>query len=338
MPSATLPRPGRAAAMLVLCSLCWGASFPLMPIAAAGLARATDRIAADAAVGAAVNAWRYAIAALLLALAILPRWRRLTRDELLGGIALGGCMGVGMLCQIQGLAWIVPSTSGMLSATPVILAPLAQACILRRPVSRRVALAATVAAMGCALLAFGGAAAQGEGSLVAAPPFPGAGELVTLLGACCFTGLILLVDRCGAKGADPARLSGVLFLTAAVLNAAVAVADGRFDGAAALLGDPAWIGPMLILTLVCTIGALWLMTRAQPALTPASAAVIYTLEPIFGTAFSLALGQERLTGWTVTGGCLVLAAAAAAVGRGRRRSPPQAAAPDASPTHSSGMP
>ena len=324
------PRPGRATAMLVLCCLCWGASFPLMPIAVSGLARAAGPIASELGLGASVNAWRYTLAALVLGLAVLPRWRHLTRSELLGGVALGGCMGAGMLGQILGLAWVLPSTSGMLSATPVVFAPLAQAWLLRRPVSRRLLLAAALAAIGCALLPLGGSGARTSGSLISTPPFTGAGEAVTLAAALCFTAMILLIDRFGAVGADAARLSGVMFATVAALNAGVAaVAGGGLVAGTSLIGDATWLGAMAVLALVCTVAALWLMTRAQPALPPARAAVIYTLEPIFGTGFSLLLGQELLTAWTVAGGGLVVIAAVSAT-RGPAPSPPSRVGPSRS--------
>lgn len=321
--SAVLPsplNPNRATAMLVLCCVFWGLSFPLMPIAVDGLAHKAGQPTDGIAVGATINAWRYGAAAILLALAVLPSWRRLSRDEVTGGLVLGAIMGVGMFLQILGLAWVLPSVSGMLSATPVVLAPLAQALILRRPVTTRIWLCALIAAVGCVVLTWGGAAAHAQGSLTTQPPFPYAGELVTLASALCFTGFILLIGRVAPRAGGTSRLCSVMFLGVAVLNGSLAVAFGDPDlyaitNAAELALAPLWATAMGALVVLCTIGALWLMNRAQPSMSPARAAVLYTLEPVFGTLFSLLMGQERLTAWTVCGGMLVVAGAAASIRR-----------------------
>lgn len=284
-----------------------------MPIATEGLARVTNTAPDRAAIGATINAWRYGLAALVLALAILPSWRRTTRSEITDGAILGAFLGCGMFLQILGLAWVVPSVSGMITATPVILAPLAQAVFLRRPVGGRLWTTACIAAGGCAVLTWGGGSAHTAGSLLSVPPFPGAGEIVTLGAAFCFTGLILTIDRCGNRGHNVSRMSSVMFLTVAGINGAVALGSGGLalhSGATfSVLGTESnWLMAMVTLALVCTIGAFWLMNRAQPALSPARAAVLYTLEPVFALLLSLVMGQEQLTLWTVAGGALILMA------------------------------
>lgn len=296
---------GPATLMLAVCCLCWGLSFPLMPLVMSSL-----DAAGEAARGATANAWRYLIAAALLALAMraLPG-----RADLHGGLVLGGFMACGMFLQILGLSWVVPSVSGMITALPVLLTPVAQALILRRAVPGRVWLASAVAVAGCLVLTLGAAEAQSAGSLIGEPPFPHAGEIVTALAALCFTGMILAIDHHGPR-CDATRMTVVMFLVVGAVNLVIAFAVGGLvlhDAAVItrLLGDRRWCAAMAALVVFSSIGAFWLMNRAQPALTPARAAVIYCLEPVFAVIFSLLLGQERLTVATVSGGALVIGAA-----------------------------
>lgn len=296
---------GPAAIMLVVCCLCWGLSFPLMPLVMSSLGAA-----GEAARGATVNGWRYLIAAALLAVVMrgLP-----SRADMRGGLALGGFMAGGMFLQILGLSWVVPSVSGMITALPVLLTPVAQALILRRAVPSRVWVASAIAVVGCLVLTLGAAEAQSAGSLISAPPFPHAGELVTVVAALCFTGMILVIDHHGPR-CNATRMTVVMFLVVGVVNLAIALAVGGLvlhDSTVitGLFRDTRWLVAMAALVVFCSIGAFWLMNRAQPALTPARAAVIYCLEPVFAVIFSLLLGQERLTAATVSGGALVIGAA-----------------------------
>lgn len=296
---------GPATLMLVVCCLCWGLSFPLMPLVMSDLQEA-----GEAARGATINGWRYLIAAGLLALAMrsLP-----SRADVRGGCVLGGFMACGMFLQILGLSWVVPSVSGMITALPVLLTPVAQAVILRRAVPPRVWLASAIAVAGCLVLTLGASAAQSAGSLVSAPPFPHAGEIATAAAALCFTGMILVIDHHGPR-CDATRMTVVMFVVVGAVNLVIALLVGglvlhRPAVLGGLLGDLRWVVAMGVLVVFCSIGAFWLMNRAQPALTPARAAVIYCLEPVFAMLFSLLLGQEQLAAATVSGGGLVIGAA-----------------------------
>jgi len=309
--------PRQATLWLLGGTVFWGSSFPLMSIATNGLATVSGvpahDLAGQALVGATINGWRYGAAAILMALLLLPQWRRTTRVEILGGTVLGSFVGMGMFLQIVGLAWVVPSISGMLTATPVILAPLAQWLLLRRPVPRQVWWAALIAGVGCLVLTLGGDTAQVATSLIGPPPFPYAGECLTFLGALCFTGHIISVDTFGSR-CDPGRLTGLLFIMVALVNGLIAwVVSGdrvaMMTHLPALLPQPSWLGAMAGLIVFSSIIALWIMNRAQPSITPARAAVLYTLEPVFALLFSLLLGQEGLTRWTLVGSALVIGGA-----------------------------
>jgi drug/metabolite transporter (DMT)-like permease len=218
-----------------------------------------------------------------------------------------------MFLQILGLAWVAPSVSGMITAMPVLLAPIAQAGLLRRPVSGKIWVAAGIALAGCLVLTLGPAGLKTSGSLVVTAPFPFAGELATFGSAICFTAHILLIDhygpRCGAT-----QLTSLMFVVVGLGSLGAALGFGALPlhttaHFTALMQSPSWVVPMGILILFSSMLAMWLMNRAQPSLSPARAAVLYTLEPVFAVLFSILLGQELLSPKTLVGGALILGAA-----------------------------
>ena len=80
------------------------------------------------------------------------------------------------------------------------------------------------------------------------------------------------------------------------------------------------------LVLVSSVLALQLMNTWQPRIAPATATVVYCLEPVFGTIFSILFGTETLVPSTVLGGAIILAAVVM-VARGPRPSEAAAVAP-----------
>jgi hypothetical protein len=86
------------------------------------------------------------------------------------------------------------------------------------------------------------------------------------------------------------------------------------------LQSPAWIGLTLILTIICTFGAFWIMNVWQPHVPATQAALIYCLEPVLASLFALVLPAlfsrwasidypNELATWSlVIGGGLIMAA------------------------------
>jgi drug/metabolite transporter (DMT)-like permease len=50
------------------------------------------------------------------------------------------------------------------------------------------------------------------------------------------------------------------------------------------------------------------MNKYQPLVSPATASVVYCLEPLFGTLFSVAFRTEQLSQITLLGGSIILIA------------------------------
>jgi drug/metabolite transporter (DMT)-like permease len=305
-------------AILVLsfCCVAWGFSFPAMQISAATVDRVIshrfalpETIQTRLAIRAAFNAWRFGIAGVICAaMSLSGRYRR---DDVLGGALVGLFFGLGMLFQVWGIQYTLPSVSSFLTALSVVFAPIAQSLILRRPVGRRVWLAVGIAVVGMTVLSLGDAS-DAASALTQSPPVPYLGQALTVIGAMCFTAQILIVDRFG-QTADPSRMTTVMLLSAAAVSAVIGLAGGggaMYRGATvvALVRDFTFDWSFAGLVVVSSVLALTLMNAWQPRIAPATAAVVYCLEPVFGTLFSVAFKTEVLTSATAIGGAIILAA------------------------------
>lgn len=259
---------------------------------------------------ATLNGWRFGAAASLYWILSRKHQRCYTRADLLGGASVGFFFGIGIFLQLLGLRYTVPSTSGFLTSLPVMFAPIAQASILRRPVGIRTWLAVAIAVVGISVLSQSNPDAATSGTLSQSPPLPYLGQMVTILASMLFTGQILSVDRFG-KQASTARLTFLMLAVTGTINGIGGLCLGGhvfyspriFSG---VLTSPAFMSSFLILVMMCSVVTNHVMNAYQPYVSPAAASVIYCLEPVFTTIFSIALRTERLSTITVVGGSIIL--------------------------------
>jgi drug/metabolite transporter (DMT)-like permease len=216
-----------------------------------------------------------------------------------------------MLLQVYGLRYTLPSVSSFLTALP-IFAPVAQSIVMRRRVGGIVWLSVGIAVVGIGVLAISGTDATTRGPLVHRPPIPFFGEILTILGAMMFAAEILCVDRFG-QHANASRLTVVMLLTAGFISLAIGLAAGggalqRPSMVNLLIHDGSFTWSLTGLVVFSSVLALQLMNMWQPRIAPATATVVYCLEPVFGTVFSVMFGTESLTASTIVGGAIILCA------------------------------
>jgi len=258
------------------------------------------------------NCWRFAVAAGGFLLITFPRQRGFSRADLVGGGVVGLTFCVGILLQLIGLRYTLPSTSSFLTALSVIFAPLAQTLLFRRPLGSRTVVAVVVALLGMFILSQPNPHAATSETITEKPPFPHLGEILTIIGALLFTVQILSIDHFGQR-ANPARLTFIMLLITCLVSLIIGVGLGglRFNNAAAftsLAHDRQFLGYFAGLALVSSMLSQYMMNRYQPLVAPAIAAVVYCLEPVFGTLFSGGFGTERLSTITVVGGSVIVVA------------------------------
>jgi drug/metabolite transporter (DMT)-like permease len=300
----------RALVMLVVATLFWGLSFPVIK----ALMLIHERLLPEA------STWFSAIYAVgprfPLAIAIIIAWRprgcwRFTRLELKQGSILGLFATAGMLFQNDALQFTEASTSAFLTQFYAILIPIWVAVRMRRNPGARVWV--------CCALVLAGVAILGRFDWLAMRF--GRGEWETLLASLFYMGVILWLDKAEFAANRPEKITLVMFAVQAV--AFWSLAGATMPHAGALLipwTSGAWLGLTLILTLFCTVGAFLLMNKWQPKITATEAGLIYCLEPIFASLMAAFLPawfsawggitywNERAT-WTllVGGGLITLA-------------------------------
>jgi drug/metabolite transporter (DMT)-like permease len=142
----------------------------------------------------------------------------------------------------------------------------------------------------------------------------GKGDALTLLGSFFFACQIVLLDRLG-KQVDSAHLTVPAFVVTGLLSLLLAGVGSMILGAG-LEGWLSWTvgmlrqGPVLrdvlLLTVLSTVLAFHWMNVYQPRVTAGRAALIYFLEPLFGSGFSIAWGHDPLSARLAVGGLLIL--------------------------------
>jgi len=301
---------GRLAAIfwLGISCLCWGWSFVAMPVAT----KAMIPLIADTswtllAVISTFIAWRFWLAAILYAGLNLRQSNSFSRDDIAGGLAVGLTFAGGLFLQMSGLRYALPSVSGFITSMSVIFLPLVQTFWLKRPPRAVMWIAAFLALAGLSIFGASTEPPQAE------PPFRLFGELLTMCGTLFFTVQILCVDRFGAK-ADPQRLTLVMFVTVAAVATVVSlVIPGGISfwggmGFAAIRHEPGLMTALLSTAVFSSALAFHLMNRYQPRVTSTMAGVVYCLEPVFATLWSLGMGMEKMRMTLACGGaCIMLA-------------------------------
>ena len=295
---------------LTLACLFWGFSFPASKALTLLYLKHIPDESSWFAVGLQ-GTLRFGIAGVIMVLVSWRDLRSLTTREISQGLWLGLFGGIGMIFQVDGLAYTPASTSSFLTQTYCILVPLYHAIVGRR-FPRPVQLLATVGVVaGIAIL-----------SKIDWTQFRlGRGEGETLLSTVFFTGQILVLDAPRFFQNRTKMVSSVMFLSTGLAFAIVAILSNRSINSykiAAGIGEQFYL--IAILVVLCTLLAFNLMNRCQKYIPASEAALIYTMEPVSTSFFAvfLPLGLSRLVGidyaneqlsmYLLIGGGLILAA------------------------------
>lgn len=260
-----------ASGMLVLATVFWSLSFPIMK--ALGLAQQELLPQASSWFTSSLCVlYRFGLAALGMALLTAPRLRGLTRLEVSQGVGLGLFGSTGVLFQMDGLAYTSASTSAFLTQFYCLIIPVWLALRNRRLPSPVVIVCCAVVLVGVGILA---GFDWRDFRL-------GRGEIETLIGSVLFTGQILWLQRPRYAANDVGRFTVVMFvvMTLAMVPVAVLTTHQSADWITAYRSVPL-LTFMGILVFVCTFGGYLLMNHWQPLVPATQAGLIYCAEPVF---------------------------------------------------------
>jgi drug/metabolite transporter (DMT)-like permease len=234
-------------------------------------------------------AWRFGIAALVMAVARPGAVRALRPTDRRHGVCLGLALAAGYVAQTFGLERTPATVSGFITGLFVVFTPLCAGVLLHKRIGAIAWLGVALATGGLALLSLHGLSV-------------GTGEAITLLCALAFgLHIVGLGEWSTARAAY--GLAVVQLATVAVVSAVAAAPDTL-----APPPDAGVWGAILLTALAATAIGFFVQTWAQAHLAPTRAAVVMTMEPVFAGIFGVAFGGDDLTIRVVIGALLVLAA------------------------------
>jgi len=271
------PKSRLAEASLVLITIIWGTTFPLL--------RTSLRVldAYD------IVALRFTIAAVLIAAIYWKRFRHLNRTAVWDGAVTGLFMGAGYLTQAIGLTTISSPRSAFITGTAVIFVPFIDRFVSRLGATLGESLAVALTFVG--LLFF-----YADANLKLQ-----AGDLWTLLGALMFASQVVTTNV-AARRSDPFVVSALQSAAAAIVAWAFIIPRG---GLSVPLSAIPW-DRILYFGVVATAFILVLQTWALGKTKPVRAGVIYSLEPVFAAVFAMAFFGEGMSSREVLGSAAIL--------------------------------
>lgn len=265
--------------LMLLTTLIWGTSFPLLKYTLGDLSPATILVARFTIAAIAFVPWLYNFN---------PHFNpRLIRD----GVLLGSIYFAECATALVGLESISANRSAFLISLNVLAVPLLSVFLGRR-LPQRILLTAIIATIGVGIMSW-----EGNGL--------GQGDWLTL--ACAIgVAIYILSLEVIAPRHSTLPLVAIQLLTMAVLSSLWALPQLMQQ----LESIATHSSLLLYLGLVVTAAPIWTQALAQRWVPSHEAALIYTLEPVFTTVFSFLLLGEEL-GWRGTiGAGLILVATA----------------------------
>ena len=277
MSETTLRRAAEGA--LVAIAAVWGLTFVMVQDAIAELPTM------------AFLGYRFASAALLMAVVFWARLRRLSPDGWRAGLVMGVFLCAGYSVQTLGLERTTASNTGFITGLFVVLTPLLAALVLRERIGAVAWVAAAVSAVGLYLL-------SGAGG-----DFAWRGDGLVLLCAVAFAAHILATSR-GVRAHDAAALVVVQLAVCGLVCTVIAAFAGQLETPR---GATVW-SALIVTSLVASALGFLVQTFAQRHAPPARTALILASEPAFAGLFGYLLADERLSAISWAGAALILAA------------------------------
>ena len=264
---------------LIIVTIIWGGGFVASDIALKELSPFT------------IMFFRFLIATVLMGLLANKKITTITKDELLCGFVLGTALFAGFALQIVGLKYTTPSKNAFLTATNVILVPTIAYFIGRKRLDKKSIAGSIMALVGVGILSL-----QSDFSV-------GIGDLLTLLGAVGFAFQIYLTGVF-AERIRPSILNFLQMLTAFILS----FLGLLFSVGIILDVSRQGIYAIIYLGAISTTLCYFLQTTSQQYVDETKAAIILSMESVFGTLFSVLILSEKITPRMIIGGIMILSA------------------------------
>lgn len=264
---------------LLVTAVIWGTGFPV------------SSIALDYFSPYQILAGRFVIGAVLLGVLFYKKLLNLSKSVLLKGGLLGVFLYGAFAFQTVGLQFTTPSNNAFLTAVNVLIVPFIAFVLYRRKVSPFELIGAVLAMAGIALLSL-------NGTLSINP-----GDVLSLMCAVFFAFHIFYTGQF-VRNEDAITLTLVQMTVAAVIAWIVIAVKGE----AVLPITTTSATSLLYLGVFSTTLAFLLQTVAQKHVSETKAAILLSMESLWGMIFSILMLREIVTGQMIIGAALILLA------------------------------
>jgi len=238
-----------------------------------------------------ILAIRFCGAALILLPACAKKLKKLDKSYLIGGALMGAALLLSYVFQTYGLQRTTPGKNAFLTSAYCVMAPFLYWVYKKKRPDRYNVAAAFMCLFGIGLISL-------DGDLRI-----GAGDALTL-GCGFFFAVHIIVTEKYVGARDPVALAMLQFATAGIIALLAAIILEPLPR----LATASDIWSIVFLTVVCTAICLLLQVFGQKYTPPSQAAVIMTLESVFGAISSVILLREVITPRLIAGFALTFAA------------------------------
>ncbi|NLZ81002.1 MAG: DMT family transporter [Clostridiales bacterium] len=240
-----------------------------------------------------VMAIRFTIALIGLSVIFYKRIMKMTKRDLLAGLILGILMFLSYIFQTYGLKYTTASKNAFLTTSYVIMVPFFNWIINKKKADSYSIFAAILAILGIGLLSL-----QGDMTI-------NLGDLLTLICGIFFALHLIYIDRFTVKS-DPIILTVLQIGIAGLLSW---ICAPIVDGALPVITDSQAMSELTIsllyLGIASTMIGFLLQNVGQKYTDPSTAALILSLESVFGVLFSVLLLGEVLS-VKMANGCILI--------------------------------
>ena len=266
--------------MIVCATLIWGSTFFMI------------KDAVDDVEPMFMLAFRFSLAAVVLAVVFWRRWKDMDLRYLWQGAVLGLLLGAAYIIQLFGLMGTTPGKNAFFTAVYCVIVPFLYWAVDRKRPSRWNVLAALLSVTGIGLVSW-------DGGLSLA-----LGDVLTLIAGFFLACHIIAVAK--FSGGRDIFLLTILQFAMVALMCWVGTAFTRGVPVNGLPSYAWWV--LLSLAIGSTAVALLFQNVGQKYTEPASAALLLSLEAPFGVMFSVLFGAERPTPLMYLGFCVIFTA------------------------------
>ncbi|MCB0743941.1 MAG: DMT family transporter, partial [Ignavibacteriae bacterium] len=230
--------------------------------------------------------------------------KKFTKQNLRAGIFIGILLFIGFATQTVGLKFTSATKSAFLTGTAVIIVPLLQVIIEKRPPTKGVIIGTMIVMIGISFLSSGGNSINNL--FVDLGTNFNIGDLLTLICAFFFALYIIYLDVETSRY-DFGILLFLQIITTAVLSLLFLIFFSNTNLEPLkinLTTNLVWaiIYTSIFATLITTA----LQTKFQKNVTPAKAGIIFSFEPIFAAVFAFFILGEKITNFGYLGAGLIL--------------------------------